>query len=171
MRATKDNKMRAIKGKEGEVLYVGDFDSVKECAEQAVENWVSLVGANFEWANLQGVNFRRAKLKRSNFIQANLYNADFRDAYLNGADFSYADLEGCVGNMKEIKSMQLEQYMITYTATRLQIGCTNLEIAQWWDLSDDDIDYMDEGALEFWKKWKDVIKNIIEISPAIGNDS
>ncbi len=62
--------------------------------------------------------------------------------------------------------MQIETYEITYTDEVLQIGCEQHPIPEWWNFDDNRIGLMDSGALEFWRKWKPVIRLIVEVSPA-----
>jgi len=69
-----------------------------------------------------------------------------------------------IGNGREIKSMQLGTYNITFTSKVLQIGCENFEISEWRKFSDSRITGMDAGALEWWNKWKDFIFKAIELS-------
>jgi hypothetical protein len=73
----------------------------------------------------------------------------------------------CCGNRQEIKSIFIsEVYPITYTFEYLQIGCERRSFGEWWGFSDEEISEMDDGALEWWKEWKDTIKSLIEKSPA-----
>ena len=89
-------------------------------------------------------------------------------ADLSGTDLSGTDLRGAIGNMKELKSLFITQYAIVYTSKFLQIGCERHEIAEWWAFDDGRILEMDgERALQFWRTWKMIIKQIIEISPAV----
>jgi uncharacterized protein YjbI with pentapeptide repeats len=97
---------------------------------------------------------------------ANLSWADLRKADLSKADLSGADLWGCIGNMEEIKTLEIEKYQLAYTHDRLQIGCENHAISEWFEFDDARISAMDCGALEWWQKWRDVLKTIIEMSPA-----
>ena len=68
--------------------------------------------------------------------------------------------------MREIKSSQLDKYPITYTATILQISCKNHTIKKWRNFSDEEIDKMAYGMLDWWKKNKDFIFDTIERYPA-----
>jgi hypothetical protein len=68
--------------------------------------------------------------------------------------------------MREIKSLQIERYPITYTCDRLQIGCENHSINEWMQFDNARIAKMDKGALEWWGKWRSVLFQIIEMSPA-----
>ena len=139
-----------------------------------------LSGANLSGANLSGTNLWGAKLQGVNLSNANLWGAklwgaDLRGADLSGAnlsganlggaDLSGADLSGAIGNKRHIKSIQLEKYDICYTSEVMTIGCQSHDIEQWFKFTDKEIDKMELGALDWWNKWKDIIKNIIEISP------
>ena len=77
-----------------------------------------------------------------------------------------ADLSGATGNMGELKSLFLETWPITYTAEVMQIGCERHPIEEWWAFDDERIARMDSEALDWWKKWKPVLQQIIEMSPA-----
>lgn len=134
-----------------------------------------LRGADLRGANLYGANLRDANLYCANLYGANLHDADLRDANLRyadlrdanlyGANLHGADLRDVVGNSREVKSLQLETYSITYTSKVLQIGCEQYLIEDWFKFDDNTISGMDSQALKFWKKWKDIIKQIVEMSP------
>ena len=96
---------------------------------------------------------------------ADLRGANLRGANLRGANLCGADLWLTIGNKKHIKSIQLEKYDICYTSEIMKIGCQEHKIKSWFKFTDDQISKMDSGALEWWNKWKDIIKSIIEISP------
>lgn len=58
--------------------------------------------------------------------------------------------------------MQIDTYPVTWTADVMQIGCQCHPIATWMAFSDSDILAMDgQKALNWWKKWKPIIQNII----------
>jgi hypothetical protein len=143
-----------------------------------------LGGANLRDAYLGGAYLGGANLRDADLGDADLGGANLRDAYLGGAylggaylrdadlgdaDLGGANLGGASGNRKEIKSLFVaEQYPIVYTAEYLQIGCERHAITSWWEFDDRRILEMDgREALDFWKKWKPVIKQIIELSPAV----
>lgn len=115
-----------------------------------------LSGAVLKWANMYGANMYEASLK----------NADLQGANLSRADLKGANLWGTIGNMQEIKSLQLDTYSITYTFDRLQIGCENHSIEEWRGFSDEDIEEMGSKALGWWRKYRDHIFKTIELSPA-----
>ena len=134
-----------------------------------------LCGADLRGANLCGADLRGANLCGADLCGANLRDADLRGANLRGANLCGADLRGAnlcganlwstIGNKKHIKSIQLEVYDICYTSKVMKIGCQSHDIEQWLKFTDEEISSMDGGALDWWNKWKDIIKNIIELSP------
>ena len=97
--------------------------------------------------------------------QANLRAANLRGANLTGANLKDANLRGANGNLRHIKSIQMEKYYITYTFSIVQIGCERHSIEEWQKFSDETIAKMDNGALEWWTKWKPIIMQIIEMAP------
>jgi len=118
---------------------------------------------NLEGANLKGANLIGANLIGANLIGADLIGADLRGADLKGANLSGANLNNCIGNGKEIKSIQTSKYWIVYTKDVMQIGCENYAIEKWFNFTDLDIEVMAEDALEWWEVWKPILKQIIEV--------
>ena len=133
--------------------------------------------ANLSYADLSSADLRSADLSNSDLRYADLRYANLRGSFLNGSDLRGSDLRGsdmitatanfAIGNMREIKTLLLDVWPVTYTATHLHIGCERHLITEWWDFDDDRIARMDSNALEWWKKWKPVIQQIIEMSPAV----
>jgi hypothetical protein len=119
-------------------------------------NGVHLSGAMLSMLDLSWIHLRDADLSR-----ADLKGANFSGADLKGANFSDADLNAVVGNMREIKSMQVDTWSVVWTADTLQIGCQRHPIADWWEFDDDKIAKMDERALPWWRKWKPLLQSII----------
>ena len=103
----------------------------------------------------------RADLTRANLTDANLTRANLSDANLFSANLTRA-----AGNRRQVKSLQFEKYSVTYTASVLQIGCKNYKIDDWWGFDDLVISKMDRGALDWWRRWKPILRQIIEMSPA-----
>jgi len=170
----------------GKVLFEAECDSLKLCVELAVKKNANLSDANLRnanlsdanlwnanlrnadlWnANLRNANLSDANLRNANLSDANLRNANLSDANLRNANLSDANLWNAIGNKVQVKTMQIEKYSISYTYDRLQIGCENHAIDEWKNFTDSKIKSMDRGALEWWQKWKPVIFQIIEMSPA-----
>ena len=143
----------------------------------------TLRGANLRKADLREADLSRANLSGADLSGADLYEADLREADLSGADLSGADLYGanlsranlsgadlsgadllCMGEMKFVKTMQLDTYQIGFTKDTLQIGCQRHSIEKWKSFKDEDIIHMALNALDWWKKWKDFIFTAVELS-------
>ena len=108
-------------------------------------------------ANLQDAHLRGANLQWANLRWANLQDADLQDANLRGA----------VGNLREVKSIEIFEYWeVTYTRTHMAIGCQQHKIADWWAFDDKTIRDMDLNALDWWRKNKDTLRLLIERNPA-----
>ena len=127
---------------------------------------IKLRGASLINADLFGADLFRADLTKANLINANLGYANLLEAELANASLAFVNLTNAIGNGKQIKTVQLD-YIINYTADRLQIGCKNYSFDEWLHFRNSKIASMDYKALEFWKKNKKAIFKIIETSPAI----
>ena len=68
--------------------------------------------------------------------------------------------------MAEIKTIAADTWPVSYTAKILQIGCQRHPISEWWGFDDEAISAMDNNALEWWRNWKTILRQIIELSPA-----
>ena len=131
------------------VIFENQKETIKETVEDANLIGANLICANLEDANLRGANLRGANLRGANLIGANLIGAN---------------LEGANGNLRELKTMQIETYSISFTKDILQIGCKRFSHTEWENFSDDEINKMDKQALSFWYKWKNFIFKAIELS-------
>jgi hypothetical protein len=128
-----------------------------------------LYGADLRYANLYGANLSGANLEG-----ANLEGAGLRGANLYGADLDHANLEGanllCFGNMKEIRTMQIDTWEVGYTADTLQIGCQRHPIGKWrkWNTEAGRkwIEQMDNEALEWADRNLGLVLQIIDANPA-----
>ena len=162
-----------------EVIYSGDFNSIKELLEDGIAKGISFAGANLRYAdlryaNLSDANLRYADLRYADLSDANLSDANLSDANLSDANLRYADLYGaslnnirfnyCIGNQQEIQSMQLPRYKISWNNEILNIGCETHTIQEWKDFDDETISRMDDGALEWWRLYKEPIMTIINNS-------
>ena len=124
----------------------------------------SLCNADLRYTNLRGANLGSANLSGTNLRGADLRYADLSGADLGSANLSGANLRWCIGNMHEIKSAQFDTYDVTWTKDTLAIGCQQHPIKDWWQFDDTTITNMDSDALLWWKKWKLVLQQIIEMS-------
>lgn len=115
-------------------------------------------------ANSLRIAIEIALMSGANLIGANLSGANLRYANLRYANLSGATKNWCIGNMREIHSMQLEKYMIAFGEDFLSIGCQQHTVEEWNEFTDDQISKMDYGAFEWWIKWKDFIFKAIEMT-------
>ena len=162
------------------IIFENDKETIRETVQDADLRGANLSDAdlkdaNLKDANLRDANLRGADLRDANLRGANLRGANLRDANLRGADLSDADLRGAnlkdaYGNRKELKTMQIETYSISFTKDILQIGCKRFLIEEWKKLDDETINKMDSNALTFWNKWKQFIFTAIELSFGDNNE-
>ena len=145
---------------------------VKEKADLA---GAYLAGAYLDGANLAEANLAGAYLAGAYLAGAYLDGANLAGAYLDGANLAGAYLAGAyldganlvaLGDMRFVKTLQLERWMIGYTADTMQIGCQRHPITDWWAFDDSRIARMDPAALEWWGRWKPVLQQIIAMNPA-----
>ena len=108
------------------------------------------------YADLSG-----ADLSGANLRSADLSGADLRYADLIGADLSGANLRYCIGNSKEVKSLQIGTYLISYTKDILNIGCQSHTLDEWKNFTDAEIEFMDTKALAWWKLNKYIIITLV----------
>ena len=104
-------------------------------------------------------NTIKLTLKKAIKAKTNLRSADLRSADLRSANF-----RECVGDMKFVFSLQLDNWMVVFTKDILWIGCQRHAISDWLLFDDERIESMDSKALAFWRKWKDFILKAIELS-------
>ena len=75
--------------------------------------------------------------------RANLRSADLR--FLQSA------------NGKELACMNARKYQVVLSKERIAIGCKLFTVEEWKEFDDATISMMDDGALEWWRKWKDLV--------------
>lgn len=102
--------------------------------------------------------------------------ADLSEANLSGADLRWANLRGanllCFGNMREIRTMQIDTWEIGYTADTLQIGCQRHAISKWrkaWgggEAGREWISSMEQKAPDWADKNLSIVLTIIDANPA-----
>ena len=157
-------------------------------------DWSSadMSGADMSGANMRYANMRYAYMSGANMSGANMRYADMSDADMSGADMSdadmryanmryakmrYADMSGAdmsgtIGNMREIKSAQFDQWPLTWTTTpdgevTLQIGCQRHNLSLWEKSDPRWINAMNPEAAEWWAKYRDIVLALVKASPAI----
>ena len=92
-------------------------------------------------------------LSNSNLSYSNLSNSDLRGS----------NLRNIIGNGKEVKSLQIGTYMVSYHKDILNIGCQSHTLDRWISFTDEEIDAMDKGtSLDWWKLNKDILVTLVK---------
>ena len=91
--------------------------------------------------------------ERANLRSANLRSADLSYADLRSADLSFLQS----ANGKELACMNAGKYQVVLSKERIAIGCKLFTVGEWKEFNDATISMMDDGALEWWIKWKDLV--------------
>ncbi len=135
-----------------------------------------LSGANLSGANLRGVDLRDTNLRNADLMCANLRGADLRCAdlsgadlrcaYLSGANLRCADLSGanlrfCIGNNREIRTVQTGCFVVVIGPDTVAVGCQQHPTEGWLAMTDDQIEPMDDRAISFMKRWKPIILEMV----------
>ena len=92
----------------------------------------------------------------------NLSYANLCFANLSGADLSGANLKNVIGNGKEIKTLIIGTYHISYTSNQLAIGCEQHSHDIWRAFTDNEISNMDSDALDWWDLNKELIFTLLD---------
>ena len=112
----------------------------------------------------------RADLRDADLSCADLSYADLSGAHLSCAHLSCADLSGAnlrrmaSGNNREIRTMQTGGWGIVYTSDMMAIGCRQHSLSEWWSFNDEQIADMDKGALDFWRKWRPTLRQLMGLT-------
>jgi uncharacterized protein YjbI with pentapeptide repeats len=117
----------------------------------------NLQNCDLSGANLQNCDLSGADLRNCDFRNAVLWNCDLRGANLQNCDLSGADLSGVIGNGRELVSIQVRPWPVSITKDVIQIGCQQHTHATWAAFTDEQISAMAEGALDYWRKYKQII--------------
>lgn len=157
----------------GEVIFSIETESFKLAVETAVKS-----GVDLSKANLYGVDLSGADLSGADFSCADLYGANLSGADLSGANLSgkvnlygtnlsgatlyRATLYGEKLTKEPIQILGL-RWFVLITVEQIRIGCELYEAAEWEKFEDSRIALMDSDALEFWKKYKDMILGLHKI--------
>ena len=79
--------------------------------------------------------------------------ADLRSADLRSADLRFLQS----ANGKELACMNAGEYQVVLSKEMIAIGCKLFTVGEWKEFDDATISMMDDGALELWRKWKDLV--------------
>ena len=122
--------------------------------------------------NLRGSNLRESDLSWSDLSRSDLRESDLSGSNLIGSDLSWSNLSGSNLCRSDLRWSNLRESVLDNTRTcriqgqpweiivypeSLAIGCERHTLEEWECFSDERIDKMDEGALIWWRIWKDAI--------------
>ncbi|EAL7494771.1 pentapeptide repeat-containing protein [Campylobacter coli] len=150
--------MGILKRLDETIIIEDDRQSEKELVEYCILEGISLNDANLENLNLSGLDFDNVFINGASFKNANLNdisskNTSFIDCDFSGASFNFCnflrtefencifenvDLRDCIGDMKNIFSVVVDTYVMTFTKTMMNLGCDTKTIKEWRNLSVDD---------------------------------
>lgn len=131
---------------------------------EAVLSYAYLNGANLRNADMSGADMRGAILRYAVLCGADMSYADLSFTNLIGVDLSTAKLNYCIGNMREVKSMQIDTWRVVLCGNKLSIGCETHSVEEWASFDDERIAEMHAGALEWWAKWRHIVLEIARLS-------
>ncbi|EIP0127540.1 TPA: pentapeptide repeat-containing protein [Campylobacter coli] len=180
--------MGILKRLDETIIIENDRKSEKELVEYCILEGISLNNANLENVNLSGLDFDNVFINGASFKNANLNdisskNASFIDCDFSGASFHFCNflrtefencifenvsLRDCIGDMKNIFSIVVDTYVVTFTKTMMNLGCNTKTIKEWRNLSVDDLE--DEEQKWLWNYYKDTIFEIIDKRLGVEND-
>ena len=124
--------------------------------------------ANLSSDNLSSDNLSSANLSSANLSSANLSSANLSSANLSSANLSSDNLSSdnlSSDNLRFISSadgsvlacINAGKYQVVAASDRVAIGCQMHSVEDWFNFDDDKISRMDDGALEWWKQWKELV--------------
>lgn len=119
-----------------------------------IEELSTVLADHVKW--LRGEGGARADLSGANLAGANLSGARLAGANLTCANLTGADLEGEILDKNPIFLTGL-RWPVLVTAAYMRIGCQRHTPEAWAELDDDAISGMDDDALEFWSKHRDML--------------
>lgn len=126
-----------IKRIDGTVAYESQSaTSLKEAAEEAVRQGVSLARAHFPLAHFSGANFSGANFYKADFYKANFSLANFSGADFSRANFYGANFYGAEGILHVGPIDRWDMYAVRWPdGPRIKAGCrwfTVSEAREWW---------------------------------------
>ena len=120
--------------------------------------YAKLSYADLHYAKLSYADLRHADLRSADLHYANLSYANLSYANLSYADLRSADLRFLhSANGKELACMNAGKYQVVLSKEKIAIGCKLFTVEEWKEFDDDKISKMDDGSLEWWNQWKEVI--------------
>lgn len=119
---------------------------------------------------LEGANCTESIFHKTNLSGADLSHANFAESVLTKADLTGTTINYCIGNGKEIKTIYIEEYIITYTKHDLAIGCIQYPLERWKNKDTIINDLVEREILDYdlirFKKYYSFLMDLIKKFPA-----
>ncbi|EHP1534088.1 pentapeptide repeat-containing protein, partial [Campylobacter coli] len=114
------------------------------------------------------ISSKNASFIDCDFSGASFHFCNFLRTEFENCIFENVDLRDCIGDMKNIFSVVLDTYVMTFTKTMMNLGCDTKTIKEWRNTSVDNIE--DEEQKWLWGYYKDTIFEIIDKRLGVEND-
>lgn len=130
-------------------------------------NRASLLGCNLTDAKFRGANLSTTDFTGSDLTRADLSFCKMSYAILAGATIADNKLCETIGNKKQIKTLQLDSVILTYTWDKIYCDCLSFEFGNWGLLTGVELDILHPAAREWFVKWDEVVRKILIMSPPL----
>lgn len=114
--------------------------------------------ANIEVRSSTLARLRVEDCKSGSLVMDGVANNVGFQVTLTGNAFNHIKLR----NVPSAGRITTPEWNVDYTSDWMQIGCQGFSIKAWREFTDDHINFMDDAALGWWKKWKDIIFAIVD---------
>jgi len=142
---------------DGERLVLVDYNLRGSNLRESDLSWSDLSRSDLRESDLSGSDLSWSDLSRSDLRESDLSGSDLSRSNLSGSDLSWSNLRESVLDNTRTCRIQGQPWEIIVYPESLAIGCERHTLEEWECFSDERIDKMDEGALIWWRIWKDAI--------------
>jgi hypothetical protein len=146
-----------------EIIYSGEYETIKECLESGVRKGVSfrfakLNGAKLNGAQLNGAKLNGAKLNGAQLNGAELNGAKLNDAQLNRAQLNRAQLNRAQFSETTISIQSGEDYWLFLSEQVVAAGCKSFSANEWRSKTKEEVCIMDgDRAIKFYPRLLDLM--------------
>lgn len=135
-------------------------------------NKCNMEGCNLSYTNLSYANLSYANMTEAKLTKTLLVSTRMDGLKLDSTDLNTIAFSGSDGNLKEIKSIRVSTFKVSYTHDRMTIAGVTLPIKEWKQMDYNKIEKMKKmGKVEadfalFWSKTQDYILSSVKSFPA-----
>ncbi|CAM4037287.1 pentapeptide repeat-containing protein [Campylobacter armoricus] len=122
---------------------------------------------NFKNCSLQNIisisarfvncDFSGADLRENNFLKTKILNPVFKNTLISNT----------IGDMKNICSLQVEKFFISFNSQDIAIGCKQESISWWKNVKNEELNDGREDYTQVWNAYKDILFKIIDIKKGV----